>query len=189
MISSIGPATGENGVGSTLGEYEYDRERNFYKQVNTVSDTDVVADRYLYKYSGSGVWLVSDILDGGNGWLYNNNKDTTSAPTSGWQYYDGEEWIGDPTLTVTEGGLTSICGQYLVSATGQYDAFNFLKYLGQFSITDDWYNGRPVYTNEFERVMFVDNSGGWGIGEKIGTSVVRSNNKPMFPDNVTYWTY
>ena len=152
MISSIGPATGENGVGSILGEYEYDRERNFYKQVNTVSDTDVVADRYLYKYSGSGSWLVSDILDGGNGWLFNNNKDTTSVPASGCQFYDGEKWIGDPTLNVREGGLSNICEQYIVSASG-FAAEKYPSLLGQFSITDVWYNGRQGESRLFSIVV------------------------------------
>jgi len=190
VISSTGAATWEDGRGASLGEYEYDIEEDFYKQVTTDTDTHVVKHRYLYKdISGSGKWYVGSELDDNRGWFRNTNKAASTVPTSGWEYiYDGDWQDDDPTLTVREGGLTNICGQYLVSATGPA-AEKWPKFLGQFSVTDDWLNGRPVYTNSHSQVMYVCRDGTWCIGHDIEFRAIRSINEPMFPDQATDWDF
>ena len=193
MISSTGPVTSENGEGHILGEYEYDIAHDYYKQVNNASGVSakVANDVVLFKYGGNGKWYVSSLVDNDRGWLRNTNNEENSVPKYGWQYADKLSWSDDPTLTVTEGGLTNVCSKYSVTGTGLV-VDKKPEYLGQFSINDVWINGRPVYNNTDGKVLQVCANGVWCMRSSVDRTddgYIKSVNHPMFPDNATTWKY
>ena len=88
---------------------------------------------------------------------------------------------------VTEG---NICEQYSVTVSG-HPAKKWPKFLGDFKVTDDLFNGRPVYANTRRKVLHVGNDGRWCISHKVQNycKQVTSVNKPTLPDLVTSWQY
>ena len=118
----------------------------------------------------TGDWVVSSYLDTTGGknpqtdnWFSNSDNTAITVPTSGWQYRYGNGSLSkDPTLTITEGGLANMCRQYSVSASG-LAAEKFSTFLGEFSFSNDWSYGRPVYDSKDGRRMYVRYSGRWYI--------------------------
>ena len=113
VLSSVAWAA-ENS-GGHLGEFveagEY-RGRRFYKQRHTEGHSD------CFLYSEGGMWWVGDTLGELNG-LLKNNQNTSVPMTTGWLYWDGEEWNNNDTSLTLE--FTSLSPCKLVRVAGEGD--------------------------------------------------------------------
>ena len=112
-------------------------------------------------------------------------------PTSEWQYYDydGESWQDDPSLVVTPGPLPR---RFNVTASGAA-AEKWPSYLGVFTRTERWWQGRPVYTNTGGRLLHYGAYGTdyWVIGDTIGYNALagsRAHHSPSMERRWAYWT-
>ena len=185
-ISSKGLVTDESSaVSANLGQYVYDQEKNYYKQSTTVLDSD---PRYLYRSQSDGYWYVGDDIYKNEGYFKSVNKDDT-LPLIGWQFWNDStsSWQEDITLTIT--GARSQCIAYNVIGQGSVSE-EWPSYFGQFVITNDWFNGRPVYKNTNGKVLCVDGSyGDWNIGEDYEDYNIWSVDLPMYPDRVKSWMF
>ena len=189
MISSTGGAAKHQG--GSLGQFEYDEDRGYYIQSSTEQRNVHVQfrPRYLY-HTEEEEWCVSDIPGERRGWLYNPGPSKT-PPTSGWQYADPDTtskvpWQDDPTLTVTPAPLPS---QFMVTASGAA-AEKWPSYLGIFTRTQRWWNGRSVYINAEGRLLyFSDVDDDWAIGDKLGWRALRGSRAHHSPVDENRWRY
>ena len=60
---------------------------------------------------------------------------------------------------------------------------------GEFSCTEQWFNGWPVYKNKQGRLLHFDNGGGWSIGAKIGVCGIRGPKAQKCPSKIKEWYY
>ena len=104
-----------------------------------------------------------------------------------WQYADPskrETWQDDRTLIVSRGPLPPLPMMFNVTATGA--AANARSFLGVFTRTQRWWNGRPVYSNTQGRVLHHGDLG-WDIGPAIGYSLIRGSRSHHSPVSEENW--
>lgn len=92
----------------------------------------------------------------------------------------------DRAVTFSRGPWPSLPRRLTVTATGAF-AEKWPDYLGMFTQTQRWWNGRPVYTNKKGRVLY--HGQGWIIGPALGQYVLGGS---MFSDNpadINSWIY
>ena len=187
VISSTGGAAQHQG--GVLGQFEYDEDKKHYSQTSTEQGHENFKAVYCYP-DADDRWWVNDTPGEKNGFLRNPSP-SKSLPTSGWQYYDGKSWPDDPTLTISPGPLPPLARQFTVTATGAA-AEKWPKYLGVFTRTQRWWNGRPVYTNTQGELLHHGNvDAGWTIGDTLGWRALsgsRAHHSPVSEENWRYWT-
>ena len=136
-----------------------------YGQVHNVIATK---RHYIYKHK-NGDWVAGVGLGGLFG-LYNSNR-SPAPPRSGWQYYGDGEWRSDPDLSIVTISDTStlICPVITIKATG-VAARERPDYLGQFTITNQFSAGRPVWRNNKGKYLLVHADGvSWYVGDNVET--------------------
>ena len=86
-------------------------------------------------------------------------------------------------------GVPCLPRPFTVTASGAASK-EWPDYLGQFTRTQRWWRGRPVYTNTQGRLLY-HSAGyeGWVIGPALGFSVLRGSQSHMNPSLETTWTY
>ena len=52
----------------------------------------------------SGYWIVGTDVTKFSGWIISKEKRLTTLPRSGWEYWDGTDWVLDDTLLFLPGG-------------------------------------------------------------------------------------
>ena len=217
MISSTGD-TAEI-MGEVLGQYDYVEEKECYVQKSTeqnsiVGSPDIGVRRYLCSkyYQNIKWWIVFhtpneetetniELLnflgfcpDHGVSWDFGKTQCTflyikSRELKTGWEYYDGETWHPDPSLTVTPGTLPPVPSQYTVLASHE----NWSAYSGVYKKTEHWWAGRPVYVKNEEteqifphlNVLYLYQESSWRIGNKLGWYALRESQ----PGNWTYVSY
>ena len=118
-----------------------------------------------YLYPNDDGWLVGPNPNADRGWIFNENiGDGGSVPRTDWLYSDEGGWSKDPTLRVTE--ANSICGKYSLNTTfipGErifgISVESWSTYFGDFTITNKWRNGRPIYQNKHDLFLSVHEIG------------------------------
>ena len=187
VISSTGGAAQYHG--EVLGQFEYDEVKRYYRQTSTEQGHEKFQAIFLYPDADDS-WWINDTPGEMAGRLLNPSP-SKSLPTSGWQYDDPsmEHWQDDPNLTISPGPLPPLARQFTVTATGAA-AERFPSYLGVFTRTERWWEGRPVYT-QGRLLHHGPNNHGWVIGDalgKIALSGSKAHHSPVSEENWRYWT-
>jgi len=178
--------------GHALGEYYLiDAKEIRYKQSSSEEIDEVKEPRFLSRVDGVG-WFVSDTYifdDEAYGCLFNSSQSKT-VPRSGWKYFDYHgKWQNDVSIVIHPGELKRSCNGITVSLAGAA-AEKWPKCAGNF-IPVSWqiFNGRHIYRNEHDMLLYCDNDGGWAIGDKLNQYCIRSNSAPSLPSSHDYWKY
>ena len=172
--------------GGILGQYEYDNTLGYYVQSNTEKENGNFYPAFLY--SVEDIWQVGPKEN--KYWLKNSDP-STRIPTSGWQYYRPETNVDieDPLLMITFGPFINECEAYVVAAS-EHAADLFPSYLGVFSFTDRWWNGRPLLTNSNGRLMYHGNQDyGWLLSSDLDNNVIRGTMSHLSPEREKNWLY
>ena len=154
-----------------LGQYDYDVERGHYVQTSTEGESELYSPVYMYPDTDHK-WWVGPCPGAKAGWLHNpapSKKLPEFLTESDWQCWVAPDkmWTGDPYLTIFPGPLSDLSPAYTVTASG--DAARRLPAaLGMFTMTQRWWNGRPVFENNKGWFLHHGQSVGWMIGSKIG---------------------
>ena len=207
-------------MGEVLGQYDYDEEKECYVQKSTeqgitVGSPDIGVRRYLCSkyYQNIKWWIVFhtpneetetniELLnflgfcpDHGVSWDFGKTQCTflyikSRELKTGWEYYDGETWHPDPSLTVIPGTLPPVPSQYTVTASHASETWS--AYSGVYKKTEQWWAGRPVYVKTEgaeqlfpNQVLFLYQESRWNIGPKLGWYALRESQ----PGNWTYVSY
>ena len=173
------------GVGHALGQFEYHEDKGYYVQTSTEYSNEGNEGIYLYPDKDDW-WWVSPIPGAEKGWLRYPSP-SKILPNRGWQYFDGESWQDDLTLTVTRGPLPPLPRQFKVTAKGG-TAEDCPICLGVFTRTERWWLGRPVYVNT-EEVFLYHGSGddGWVIGGPFNRGVLKGSRARHSPATEDSW--
>ena len=201
---------GSNRVFLILGQYKYDPKIQTYVQMtNTTEHYDfdgedgdlmvAISSVYLYRVARSG-WYVGLAPGKTKGMLYNPTN-SSSLPTTGWQYWGppeeankGEEeeaewgWVTDPSIKITNGSY-NWCNTIFVR--GQGGPSLDCELFGKFTRSPDWVTGRPVYTNDHGTVLHSSSGQEWKLKkEDKGIKITLSGDEPMSsldPVNQDVW--
>ena len=190
VISSTGGAAQHQG--GALGQYEYVEDRGYFVQTSTDMENELYQPKYLYP-DENDEWWVGSTPGESRGCLYNPYPTPSKTlPASGWQYAHSKAWHDDPFLTVSPGPLPPLPSQNTVTATGAA-AEKWPEWLGVFTRTERWWNGRPVFVNTQGRLLHHGaDDYGWVIGCKLGgykaLSGSRAHHSPASERSWTYWT-
>ena len=185
VLSSSGGAAKHNG--GSLGQYCHDPDKGCYVQTNTEKGHEDYRPLYLYRVMGDGWWIGP--TPGVKAGYLKNPTQSKSPPLDGWMYSDGTgTWPADTTLVISPGPLT-LCDCLTVSASGPA-AEMWPECLGEFSRTEMWWNGKPVFTNSQGRLLHQSHAQGWIVGPRLGKAGLNgsmAHNCPSREENWTYW--
>ena len=186
VISSTGEAGRQHG--ESLGQYNYDDEKGYYRQANTEMKGELSWPKYLCPDKDDTWSIVTH--PGETLGLLNNPTPSKTVPTRGWRFLDIEMEVirDDPTLTVTPGPLT-LPRQFTVTASGEA-ALLWSKCLGVFTRTNRWILGWPMYVNTQGRSMYHDFTDWWVIGSSsLNSTELEGSGAHHSPTSVWTWRY
>ena len=169
-----------------MGQYCYDPDIDCYVQKNTEKSEEMYVSRYLFS-SPDDVWGASDNPGDKSGWLYNPTPSKT-LPLSGWWYYDGRSWSPDPSLVITPSPMTSLCDKIMVSFD-EPAAQKWPLCQGEFSRTEMWWNGRPVFRNSQGQLLHQSPEQGWSVGAKLGFACISGSMTHDCPASEKKWNF
>ena len=171
--------------GSSLGQYCYDLDTGCFIQTNTEKGHWEYKARYIYPVDDE--WYINHTLGEKSGYLKNPTK-SKSLPLVGWMYCTKPEdpWAADTTLEISPGPLISLCDSLTVSAWGlaalQSDC------LGEFSRTNRWWLGKPVFRNRQGRLLHQSGKG-WDVGPDLVLSCLQGSMTHHCPAKEENWTH
>ena len=170
--------------GGSLGQYCYDPDTGFYLQTNTEVGDEKYKPRYIYPVDDE--WWVGPTPGRKLGFMHNPTK-SLNMPLVGWMYTDGKgTWHADETLVISPGPLT-LCDSLTVSASGPAAEEQSEK-LGEFSRTEMWWNGKPVFRNSQGRLL-KQSSKEWDVGDNLDKAGLRGSFTCHCPGSDENWTY
>ena len=181
VISSTGGAA--EVMGDTLGQYEYDEDKECYVQSSTDQSSEQYVGRFLYYTLEYEAWVVARTIPSMEFWIMSEELQTD------WMYFDGDTWKSDPSLTINPGPLPPLPSQFTVttevrpsSISGVYKSIS-----GVYNKTERWWAGRPVYVNMDGMLLYHDWS--WMIGDELGYTFLWGSQSHHSPDCERNWTY
>ena len=169
--------------GGSLGQYCYDPVTGTYIQTNTEGGHEKYQPVYIYPVDDE--WRVGPTPGKKSGWMYNPTK-SKSLPVVGWMYAD-ETWHADTSLVISPGPLT-LCDSLTVFASGP-TAEKQPASLGEFSRTEMWWNGKPVFRNSHGQLLHQSNNQGWIVGVKLGKVLLAGSMAHHCPGSEKKWTF
>ena len=104
------------------------------------------------------------------------------------------KWHKDPSLKITRGPMTSLCCTLKVELF-HAAAEKYPDLQGEFTRTNRWLYGRPVFQNSHGRLLFQHNdhsatgNDGWAIGWELGKAYLRGLMARHCPSSENSWTY
>ena len=104
------------------------------------------------------------------------------------------QWNPDPSLKITRGPMTSLCCTLKVELF-HAAAEKYPDLQGEFTRTNRWLYGRPVFQNSHGRLLFQHNdhsatgNDGWDIGWELGKAYLRGLMARHCPSSENSWTY
>ena len=104
------------------------------------------------------------------------------------------KWSTDPTLKITRGPMTSLCCTLKVTLF-HTAAEKYPDLQGEFTQTNRWLYGRPVFQNSHGRLLFQHNdhsatgNDGWAIGWELGKAYIRGLMARHCPSSENSWVY
>ena len=180
VVSSTGGAAQH--LGGRLGQYEYLEDKGYYVQSNTEDSRAV----YLYPVKDD-YWYIGPNPGEDRGWFF-NPKSSKTPPARNWQYSDNETMQDDMTLSVIPGPLPPLPRHFMVRASGATAEILPSSYLGIFTMTQRWYNGRPVYVNTDGHLLHNGYGDyGWVIGPKLGELGLAGSRSRHSPASEESW--
>ena len=106
-------------------------------------------------------------------------------------YADNGRFHADTTLVISPGPLT-LCDSLTVSASGPAAEKHPVK-LGEFSRTEMWWNGKPVFRNSQGQLLHQTPDKGWDVGVKLSKAGLQSSmahHCPAFEEKKwEYWDW
>ena len=170
-----------------MGQYFYDQDIGCYVQKNTEKSEEMYVPRYLFS-SPDNDWGGSDTPGDKSGWLYNPTPSKT-LPLSGWWYYDGRSWSSDPSLVITPSPMTSLCDKIMLSFDEPAAQKKWPLCQGEFSRTEMWWNGRPVFRNSQGQLLHQSPEQGWSVGAKLGFACISGSMTHDCPASEKKWKF
>ena len=160
-----------------LGLYVYDSDHQCYKQLCSEQYSQHIS-RYLYRASNN-MWCISETPgDIKRCWMHNPSKNET-IPTTGWLYWSRmtKQWLSDASLKIKVGGIPNEdqCKAVLIKLRGEA-ADKWPKATGLFAKTNNYYNGKPVFENNYGWYLYsaTDGLSTWSVGPNIGKCFISS---------------
>ena len=175
--------------GHCLGEYHLiDPDKIIYQQSSSEQQDEYYRAKYIWRVEGSG-WMIGRKVGEKVGWFFNPSLSTT-LPRSGWKWADGKGgWFADDSITVNEGRLISGCTKIIITLIGAA-LKKWPKGAGVFKIQHRRkLNGRHIYKNKENYLLFCSNDGSWSIGDKLGYYGIKSKSTPNVPSSADEWFY
>ena len=146
--------------GNMIGEYQID---------NMQAD-----DSYVYKIRGGisylhkigSEWVVQDWKKGGPVTCLKNESNTITPPSTGWLYNKNGTFVLDPSLFLSITPRTEDQCQVIMITSTSGAAARFPEYLGTFTRSDRYLDGRPVFSNSNGKYLrIVKGYNNWGVGD------------------------
>ena len=151
---------------------------------------------FLHKKSE---WFVSESKFKGPftaEWLRNSSP-SEEPPLDKWEYATLSPlaiWHKDPGLKATRGPMTSLCTSLKVRLF-DYAVQKYPDLQGEFTRTNRWLYGRPVFENNCGILLFQHNdhsatgNDGWAIGWEVGSAYLRGVMTHHCPSAEKSWSY
>ena len=107
-----------------------------------------------------------------------------------------DAWVTDLSITIQPGKIKP-CASVSVELFGSTKE-KYSKYMGLYTLTDTWANGRPVFKNAREHLLYAqkylsggvqDSTGKWVIGNSILKFVLLSIDGTLSPTEATHWSF
>ena len=175
--------------GEALGEYHLlrsDANQIIYQQ-STTEQPNWTKLKFIYFIEDSG-WWVGEKVGTEDGWFFNPSLSKT-LPLSGWMYDDGTKYQADNSIQIKEGRLTPSCNEITISLAGDVLQFQG-PVAGVYKLQHGrMFNGRHVFKNENDRLLFIANEGAWWIGPKLLWYNLKSKSGAKIPLSSDEWKY
>jgi len=187
VISSTGGAAKLHG--GFLGQFEYQEDEDYYLQTSTDQSHENFRARYLYHDEEQRWWISSKRPGKKSGYMCHTRPNKDLPENGYWQYVDGNgSWQHDGTVTISKGPL-SLPRVFTVTGT-RAAAREWPECLGEFTRTQRWWAGRPVFGNG-EGMLLHHGPGdyGWMIGRPLNRAALRGSQSHMSPSLQTNWLY
>ena len=196
VLSSTGSAAQR--AGSLLGQYSFDPEEDCYVQTTTEKVSQAVRHYFMFLHKKSE-WFVSESKFKGPftaEWLRNSSP-SEEPPLEKWEYATLSPlaiWHKDPGLKATRGPMTSLCTSLKVRLF-DYAVQKYPDLQGEFTRTNRWLYGRPVFENNCGILLFQHNdhsatgNDGWAIGWEVGSAYLRGVMTHHCPSAEKSWSY
>ena len=185
--------------GSILGQYSFDPEEGCYMQTTTEPKSHAIRHYFLFLHDKKE-WFVSEtkVKNAFSVEWLRSSSPSEEPPMDKWEFRTHlppiNKWSPDPSLKITRGPMTSLC------CTLKVDLFHAAaeKYpdlQGEFTRTNRWLYGRPVFQNSHGRLLFQHNdhsatgNDGWAIGWEIGKAYLRGLMARHCPSQENSWSY
>ena len=185
VLSSTGGAAKH--YGGVLGLYCYDPDMDCFAQFSTERDHENHEPCYVYPIDDE--WRVNKTPGEKTSWLKNLTK-SKNVPANGWMHYDVEgkkTWHADRSLVISPGIMTSLCDKLTVSASGAA-AERWPECLGEFSRTEMWWRGRPVFRNSQGELLY-NGWNGWIVGFAFCYASFEGSIARQCPATEKKWSY
>jgi len=188
VISSTGVTA--NVHGNILGEYTYDSQKGHYVQSffeGGVAHLDLER-KYLYRNDDYDEWQLGPVSGGDDVWLVNANPSQTIPDDSNWEVYDGENYIVDPDLKVTKGGLTPCPGVKIyglgpvVEVETEGDSL-----LDIYEVIPAMWNGHSMYKGRKNNLVLIMNDDGIWQVDGAGIKGLPGRLCPSESNEWVYW--
>ena len=166
--------------------------------MNTEKEDKKYEPYYLYQ-TANKQWWIGDQYGMEDGLLKNEMKTTggpEDLPLSEWRVKSVKKantWEIDPTIKITSGPLTPSCKTIKIEATGPAAEEHPVR-LGEFHLSNRWFNGHPIYQNDNGQLLHNMNWHGmvkqwWGIADTLGYSGIRGWPAYLCPSKINKWEY
>ena len=116
------------------------------------------------------------------------NIEKTANICCGSLYADNGRLHDDTTLVISPGPLSSLCDRLTVSASGPA-AEKLAAKLGDFSRTEMWWHGQPVFKNSQGQLLHQSGKSGWIVGPELGKAGLSGSIAHHCPASEEKWTY
>ena len=111
-VTSTGPAAEKHPA--LMGLYNKDDEVANLRPVYKKTDGDyfifynsklyfimVITGSVVFIIAGVRDWMIGPDFTAIGGWIHSDKRGLLTIPTSGWKYWDGNDWLTDPDLMFT----------------------------------------------------------------------------------------
>ena len=120
-------------------------------------------------------------------WLVNANPSQTIPDDSNWEVYDGENYIVDPYLKVTKGGLTP-CPGVKIYGLGPVVEVETEGYplLDIYEVIPAMWNGHSMYKGRKNNLVLIMNDDGNWVVDGAG---IKGHPGRLCPSESNEWVY
>ena len=186
--------------GSILGQYSFDQEEGCYMQTTTEPMSQEIRHYFLFLHDKKE-WYVSEnkYKNAFTAEWLRSLSPSEEPPLENWEFGTFlppfTQWNLDPSLKITRGPMTSLCNTLTVTFFHNA-AEKYPDLQGEFTRTNRWLYGKPVFQNSHGRLLFQHNdhlsatgNDGWAIGWELGKAYLRGLMARHCPSTENSWVY